>query len=99
MSSALPSYPEKLPIMPLQKPPHATVRVPGSKSITNRALVLAALSGSGDGCELRGVLRSEDTAAMIAALRMLGFQVETALQAAVEKDRHEEQDPLIPARL
>ena len=43
----------------------ATVRVPGSKSITNRALVLAALAASGVGCELRGVLRSEDTEVMI----------------------------------
>ena len=39
-------YPRQIEIVPLAKPPHATVRVPGSKSITNRALVLAALTAS-----------------------------------------------------
>src|SRR5262245_50832961 len=72
------TFPEKLEITPLEKPPDATVSVkpPGSKSITNRALVLAALAGRGRGCELRNVLRSEDTEVMIEALRRLGFQVE-----------------------
>ena len=41
------SFPESLEIIPLSRPPSATVRVPGSKSITNRALVLAALCGEG----------------------------------------------------
>ena len=41
----MPPYPDKLEITPLSRPPSATVRVPGSKSITNRALVLAALHG------------------------------------------------------
>ncbi len=41
---------EKLAIQPLSRPPCATVRVPGSKSITNRALVLAALSSQGTPC-------------------------------------------------
>ena len=45
-------YPDKLEIVPLKKPPHATIRVPGSKSITNRALVLAALSEPGECPEL-----------------------------------------------
>ena len=67
--------PEKLEIIPLEKPPSATVRVPGSKSITNRALVLAALSKSG--CTLIGALRSEDTEVMIEALRALGWEIET----------------------
>jgi 3-phosphoshikimate 1-carboxyvinyltransferase len=66
------SYPEPLEIQPLTRPPSATVSVPGSKSITNRALVLAALSG---GNTLRGALRSEDTEVMIDSLRRLGFGV------------------------
>jgi 3-phosphoshikimate 1-carboxyvinyltransferase len=66
---------DRLEIVPLTKPPRATVRVPGSKSITNRALVLAALANAGDGCTLRGALRSEDTEVMIACLRRLGFQI------------------------
>ncbi len=67
---------DRFEIVPLTKPPSATVRVPGSKSITNRALVLAALCGT-DGCELRGVLRSEDVEMMIGCLDALGYHVET----------------------
>src|SRR5712692_8444064 len=69
------SYPESLEILPLKQPPYATVRVPGSKSITNRALILAALSDPNHGSELRGALRSEDTEVMIEALKALGFRV------------------------
>jgi 3-phosphoshikimate 1-carboxyvinyltransferase len=50
------------------------VRLPGSKSITNRALVLAALSDRT--VTLRGALFSRDTRIMLAALRRLGFAVE-----------------------
>ncbi|SHG45754.1 3-phosphoshikimate 1-carboxyvinyltransferase [Streptoalloteichus hindustanus] len=54
-------------------PVRATVRVPGSKSITNRALLLAALA---DGpALLRAPLRSRDTELMAAALRALGAEV------------------------
>src|SRR5438105_5575012 len=69
---------ETLAIEPVSRPPVATVRVPGSKSITNRALILAALSHPGEGSELHGVLRSEDTEVMIDALRLLDFRVRTA---------------------
>src|SRR4051812_36260732 len=69
-------YPDALPIEPLARPPVVTVQVPGSKSITNRALPLAALAAGPKGCSLRGVLRSEDTEVMITALRALGFTVE-----------------------
>src|SRR5262249_50315404 len=72
-----PTYPDKLEIIPMRKPPVATIHVPGSKSITNRALVLAALTGDSFPGELRGALRREDTEVMIAALRSLGFTVET----------------------
>jgi 3-phosphoshikimate 1-carboxyvinyltransferase len=36
--------PDLIEIVPLREPVHARVTVPGSKSITNRALILAALS-------------------------------------------------------
>jgi 3-phosphoshikimate 1-carboxyvinyltransferase len=68
---------DRLEIVPLTKPPTATVRVPGSKSITNRALVLAALTSQAAPCTLRGALRSEDTEVMVNALRVLGFRVLT----------------------
>jgi 3-phosphoshikimate 1-carboxyvinyltransferase len=71
-------FPETLAIEPLRRPPCATVRVPGSKSITNRALILAALSHPAKGSELRGVLQSEDTEVLIDALRALDIRVRTA---------------------
>jgi 3-phosphoshikimate 1-carboxyvinyltransferase len=55
-------------------PVHATVSVPGSKSITNRALVLAALAGPL--ATIRGALASRDTDLMIAALRALGAHID-----------------------
>ena len=61
-------------INPLHRPPDATIRVPGSKSITNRALLLAALA---DGeSVLDGVLASDDTRYMTAALRQLGIDID-----------------------
>ncbi|MCW2611149.1 MAG: aroA [Cryptosporangiaceae bacterium] len=51
-------------------PVDATIALPGSKSVTNRALVLAAL-GSGPGT-VRRPLRARDTNLMAAALRALG---------------------------
>jgi 3-phosphoshikimate 1-carboxyvinyltransferase len=68
---------DSLEIVPLRQPPRATVRVPGSKSITNRALVLAALYSRGERCTLRRCLRSEDTDVMITALNQLGFSAKT----------------------
>ena len=61
-------------------PLQATVTVPGSKSMTNRALILAALAraqGQPAG-RISGALRSRDTDLMIGALRALGFAVEGA---------------------
>ncbi|QFZ23183.1 3-phosphoshikimate 1-carboxyvinyltransferase [Saccharothrix syringae] len=55
-------------------PVHATVPVPGSKSITNRALVLAALADRPS--TVHAPLRSRDTLLMAAALRSLGIGVE-----------------------
>ncbi len=55
-------------------PVHGVVRVPGSKSVTNRALVLAALAAGPT--RLRRPLRSRDTELMAAALRVLGVRVD-----------------------
>jgi len=51
-------------------PVRATLRLPGSKSITNRALILAALSDSPS--VVRGVLKARDTSLAVGALRALG---------------------------
>jgi len=65
--------PDLIEITPLDRPVHAEVTVPGSKSITNRALILAAL---GDGeVTLESALWSEDTQIMVECLRKLGFTV------------------------
>jgi 3-phosphoshikimate 1-carboxyvinyltransferase len=58
-------------------PVHATVTVPGSKSLTNRALVLAGLAARDGGpSTITGALRSRDTDLMIGALRTLGLTVD-----------------------
>jgi 3-phosphoshikimate 1-carboxyvinyltransferase len=59
----------------LSGPINAEVVVPGSKSITNRALVMAALA-SGESV-LHGALDSDDTRAMAAGLAALGARIET----------------------
>jgi 3-phosphoshikimate 1-carboxyvinyltransferase len=55
---------------------HATVTVPGSKSQTNRALVLAALATPRGSSTVSGALRSRDTDLMIGALQALGVTVD-----------------------
>lgn len=56
-------------------PVHATVTVPGSKSQTNRALVLAALATADGESTISGALRSRDTDLMVGALQELGVTV------------------------
>jgi 3-phosphoshikimate 1-carboxyvinyltransferase len=61
-------------ITPLTKPFDVTITPPGSKSLTNRALVLAALS---DGvCPLSNVLFADDTLVMLECLGRLGFHLQ-----------------------
>ena len=50
------------------------ITLPGSKSISNRVLLLAALAEGR--CEIDGLLDSDDTRVMLAALRALGVEVE-----------------------
>lgn len=66
--------PKPLVVPVLPAPPELVWRVPGSKSITNRALVLAALA---DGrSRLEGVLHSDDTRHMRVALQAFGASIE-----------------------
>lgn len=68
--------PDLIEIVPPPVTVHARVVLPGSKSLTNRALALAALA---DGrVTLRGALWSEDTQAMTHCLQALGIPVEVA---------------------
>ena len=65
---------DKYPVRKLECVGNICVEVPGSKSITNRALLLAALSSRR--CKLYGVLFSDDSRAFLDSLLKLGFQVE-----------------------
>ena len=56
------------------EPVHAHITIPGSKSVTNRALILAALAQSPS--LLRKPLHSRDSALMIAGLKTLGIKIE-----------------------
>jgi len=78
--------PDLIEVMPMPGPVTADVTVPGSKSITNRALILAAQA---DGeVRLTGALWSEDTQIMVDALRLLGFTIAVAEDAAEPCNRH-----------
>lgn len=65
---------ETIEIRPAGRPIDATVSLPGSKSYTNRALIIAALATGQT--EIRRALFSDDTEYMSGALRQLGIRVE-----------------------
>jgi 3-phosphoshikimate 1-carboxyvinyltransferase len=66
--------PTTIEISPANGPVRGTVRPPGSKSLTNRALIVAALAEGRT--LLTGVLDSQDTQVMVESLRRLGIQLE-----------------------
>jgi len=78
-------FPDILEIKPPKHPPNAIVTVPGSKSITNRALILAALSQ--EKCTLHGALWADDTQVMVDSLQKLGFRVEVSPDPVEECNR------------
>ncbi|MFN5756425.1 MAG: 3-phosphoshikimate 1-carboxyvinyltransferase [Planctomycetia bacterium] len=67
----------EIPLCP--DPVHGSIRPPGSKSITNRAVICAALARGTS--RLSGVLDSQDTRVMAAALAALGLDVEADWRA------------------
>ena len=72
------SAPELWPAPLASAPVNATVTVPGSKSMTNRALILAGLGAaqSSGASRISGALRSRDTDLMIGALQTLGLSID-----------------------
>ncbi|HWB52696.1 MAG TPA: 3-phosphoshikimate 1-carboxyvinyltransferase, partial [Tepidisphaeraceae bacterium] len=76
----LPAHPRNLLIMsdltltPFDHPFDRTITPPGSKSLTNRALVIAALANGVS--ELRNVLFADDTQICVDSLQRLGFVIE-----------------------
>lgn len=69
------AWPDPWPAPRVREPVDAAVSLPGSKSLTNRALVLAALATAPS--VVSGALRSRDTVLMAAALTALGAAVDT----------------------
>lgn len=73
-------FPDAFEIQPLDNPVDATVNVPGSKSVTNRVLILAALA---DGSSvIKNPLFSDDSYWLMDALVRLGFSVHADRDAA-----------------
>jgi len=72
--------PLTLPITPIRRPLEAAVRVPGSKSLTNRALAIAALANGTT--TLTNALFSDDSRYFMESLQRLGFSV-SSLQSSV----------------
>ncbi|MBI3165738.1 MAG: 3-phosphoshikimate 1-carboxyvinyltransferase [Anaerolineales bacterium] len=70
----MPTLPPSLRIPPIHHPLNATVRVPGSKSLTNRALLIAALANGTT--HLTNALFSDDSRYFAKALQTLGFDVQ-----------------------
>ena len=72
-------------VKPLEEPMEVCVQVPGSKSMTNRALLLAAM---GEGMTLlHGVQFSEDSLHFLTALQDLGFDVHADQEACTVRIR------------
>jgi 3-phosphoshikimate 1-carboxyvinyltransferase len=85
--------PDPLPIPVIDHPFNATIRPPGSKSITNRALLLAALA---DGTStLRGpLIDADDAQVMLAAIERLGARVEVQRAPSASSGSGSELDTL-----
>ncbi|HGN0918318.1 MULTISPECIES: 3-phosphoshikimate 1-carboxyvinyltransferase [Burkholderiales] len=83
MASSTATAPDRIEMIPVTQPVIGTARVPGSKSITNRALPIAGLANGHS--SLTGALFSDDTHYMAEGLAALGIDVE----AFPEDDRFE----------
>ena len=81
-ASSAPSTPAPWPAPRAAAPVDATLRVPASKSLTNRYLVLAAVASGPS--RLRAPLHSRDSVLMVSALRSLGARIE---EVAGDDDR------------
>lgn len=68
--------------LPLIDEVHGVIRLPGSKSISNRILLLSALA---EGVTtISGLLQSDDTSQMLAALRTLGISIQFSEDSNIE---------------
>src|SRR6056297_4265522 len=83
-------------IAPVTRPLRGRVTLPGSKSVTNRALLIAGLARGPS--RLTGILRSDDTRYMMAALRAMGVEIseidETTVEVSGTGQLHPASEPL-----
>src|SRR5260370_25403296 len=90
--------PEAIAISPVSRPVGGTIRPPGSKSLTNRALIVASLAEGRS--RLTGVLDSDDTRVMLESLKRLGLRLEhNAAAATIEIDGCRGTPPIAKADL
>ncbi len=76
----MPTLPSTVTVGP-QGAVQGTLRVPGSKSLTNRALIVAALARGET--RLEGALVAEDSEVMVRALSRLGFEIDARAERIV----------------
>ncbi len=88
---------ELMEIQPFRRPVDADVSVPGSKSFTNRALLIAALA-DGRSC-LTGALQSDDTRYMAGALTALGVDIQAGRENSFTIDGAGGRIPVSNAKL
>jgi 3-phosphoshikimate 1-carboxyvinyltransferase len=72
-------------------PFHAQLRLPGDKSISHRAAILAAIAEGTS--TISGFLESEDCLATIAVLQKLGITIEHPKQTIMEPSTNHETNP------
>jgi 3-phosphoshikimate 1-carboxyvinyltransferase len=77
--------PDSILLHPIERPKKTSIGIPGSKSITNRALVLAAISE--ETTTLKGALWSEDTQVMVECLERLGVDILILPEASDDANR------------
>lgn len=89
----LDDIPDPLPIEPITRPFDVTIRPPGSKSITNRALLLAALA-EGTSTLRAPLIDADDAQVMIRALGQLGARIEIKRAPSASSGGNQELDEL-----
>lgn len=83
--------------LPPRKLKASTIALPGSKSISNRTLLLAALANNS--CEIHSLLQSDDTQRMLEALQTLGIPIEHTLSGSLKIHGQNGQFPQTQANL
>ncbi len=79
---------KQITLFPLEKPVIKTIEIPGSKSYTNRALLMATLTKNS--VTIKNPLESDDTNAMIDCLEKLGIEIEKTKNKIVVKGSFED---------